>query len=62
MAKSVIDKILVFTASTCGQGNNDLGLDSKEICLLAWQVINCGQIQVSDINVNLFPLFVIILY
>ncbi len=46
MAKAV-EKLVLFTVSTCGLGSDDLGTDSKEICLLAWQVIDCSKIQVS---------------
>ena len=49
MAKAV-EKLVLFTVSTCGLGSDDLGTDSKEICLLAWQVIDCSKIQVSINN------------
>ena len=49
MATGQIDKLVLFTVSTCGVGSDYLGTDGKEICLLAWQVIDCAKIQVSVI-------------
>ena len=47
MTTRPIEKIVLFTVSTCGLSSDDLGADEKEICLLAWQVIDTAKIQVG---------------
>ena len=47
MARRPFEKLVLFTLSTCGFGGDELGSDEKEICMLAWQVIDTTKIQVG---------------
>ena len=47
MASRPIENLVLLTVSTCGRGGAELGSDEKEICLLAWQVIDTAKIQVG---------------
>ena len=47
MASRPVENLVLLTVSTCGRGGAELGSDEKEICSLAWQVINTAKIQVG---------------
>ena len=51
MARCLYERLVLFSASTCGKGGPELGADESEVCLLAWQVIDTANIQVG-INWN----------
>lgn len=47
MARRPYERLVLFSASTCGKGGVHLGADESEVCLLAWQVIDTANIQVG---------------
>lgn len=52
MASRPVENLVLLTVSTCGRGGTDLGSDEKEICSLAWQVIDTAKLQVGTKWVN----------